>query len=162
MLTPPDPTSLMLSNMFPMVMLLLVSTALLMLELFTLPRDPLTLMLSMDTEDTEDTATWVMLDTVVQSHMLTPLDPTSLMLSSMFPMVMLLLVSTALLTLELFTLPRDPLTLMLSMDTEDTDTLDLLPLDFPQCPMLASLFRDMLMIRIRTVVGVKMWESIVN
>merc|ERR1712050_455555 len=111
MLTPLDPTSLMLSNMFPMVMLLLVSTALLMLELFTLPRDPLTLMLSMDTEDTEDTATLVMLDTVVQSHMLTPLDPTFLMLSSMFPMVMLLLVSTALLTLELFTLPRDPLTL---------------------------------------------------
>merc|ERR1711979_69510 len=98
-----------------------------------------------DTEDTEDMATWVMLDTVVQSHMLTPLGPTSLMLSSMFPMVMLLLVSTALLTLELFTLPRDPLTLMLSTDTEDTDTLDLLPLDFPPCPMLASLFRDMLM-----------------
>merc|ERR1719347_2384108 len=68
----------------------------------------MTLMLSMDTEDTEDMATWVMLDTVVQSHMLTPLDPTSLMLSSMFPMVMLLLVSTALLMLELFTLPRDP------------------------------------------------------
>merc|ERR1711962_1063285 len=121
MLTLLDPTSLMLSNMFPMVMLLLVSTALLTLELFTLPRDPLTLMLSMDTEDTEDMATWVMLDTVVQSHMLTLLDPTSLMLSSMFPMVMLLLVSTALLTLELFTLPRDPLTLTLSTDTEDTD-----------------------------------------
>jgi len=131
-----------LSSMFPMVMLLLVSTALLMLELFTLPRDPLTLMLSMDTEDTEDMATWVMLDTVVQSHMLTPLDPTSLMLSSMFPMVMLLLVSTALLMLELFTLPRDPLTLTPSTDT---DTLDLLHLESPPCPMLASLFRDMLM-----------------
>merc|ERR1712133_47209 len=129
MLTPLDPTSLMLSNMFPMVMLLLVSTALLMLELFTLPRDPLTLMLSMDTEDMEDMATLVMLDTVVQSHMLTPLDPTSLMLSSMFPMVMLLLVSTALLMLELFTLPRDLLMLTLSTDMEDTDTLDLLPLD---------------------------------
>merc|ERR1711962_1482504 len=85
MLTLLDPTSLMLSSMFPMVMLLLVSTALLTLELFTLPRDPLTLMLSMDTKDTEDMATWVMLDTVVQSHMLTLLDPTSLMLSSMFP-----------------------------------------------------------------------------
>merc|ERR1712215_146427 len=96
---------------FPMVMLLLVSTVLLMLELFTLPRDLLTLMLSMDTEDTEDMATWVMLDTVVQLHMLTLLDPTSLMLSSMFPMVMLLLVSTALLTLEL------------SMDTEDTEDM---------------------------------------
>merc|ERR1712215_670816 len=129
---------------FPMVMLLLVSTVLLMLELFTLPRDLLRQMLTMDTEDTEDMATWVMLDTVVQSHMLTLLDPTSLMLSSMFPMVMLLLVSTALLMLELFTLPRDPLTLTLSTDTEDADTLDLLPLDFPPCPMLASLFRDML------------------
>merc|ERR1712243_529814 len=81
----------------------------------------------------------VMLDTVVLSHILTPLDPIFLMLSSMFPMVMLLLVSTALLMLELFTLPRDPLTLMLSMDTED-----LFPLDSPPCPMLASLFRDML------------------
>ena len=98
----------------------------------------------MDTVDTVDTATWDMLDTVVLLHMLTPLDPTSLMLSSMFPMVMLLLVSTALLMLELFTLPRDPLMLTLSTDTEDTDTLDLLPLDFPPCPMLASLFRDML------------------
>ena len=85
-----------------------------------------------------------MLDTVVLLHMLTPLDPTSLMLSSMFPMVMLLLVSTAPLMLELFTLPRDPLMLTLSTDTEDTDTLDLLPLDSPPCPMLASLFRDML------------------
>merc|ERR1711890_172954 len=101
-------------------------------------------MLSMDTVDTVDTATWDMLDTVVLLHMLTPLDPISLTLSSMFPMVMLLLVSTALLTLELFTLPRDPLTLTLPTDTVDTDTLDLLPLDSPLCPMLASLFRDML------------------
>merc|ERR1712080_363575 len=90
-----------------------------------------------DTVDTVDTATWDMLDTVVLLHMLTPLDPISLTLSSMFPMVMLLLVSTALLTLALPTDTEDT-------DTVDTDTLDLLPLDSPLCPMLASLFRDML------------------
>merc|ERR1712179_119193 len=99
-------------------------------------------MLPTDTEDTEDTATWVTLDTVALSHMLTPLDPTSLMLSSMCPMATLLPASTVLLTLVLFTLLRGPLTL--STDTEDTDTPDLLPLDSPLCPMPASPFRDML------------------
>merc|ERR1712200_316644 len=95
-------------------------------------------------EDTEDTATWVMLDTAALLHMLTPLDPTSLTLSSMCLMVMPLPVSTALLTLVRFTLLRGPLTLTLSTDTEDTDTPDLLPLDSPLCPMPASPFRDML------------------
>merc|ERR1712179_515724 len=74
-------------------------------------------MLPTDTEDTEDTATWVTLDTVALSHMLTPLDPTSLMLSSMCPMVTLLLASTVLLTLVLSTLLRGPLTLTLPTDT---------------------------------------------
>merc|ERR1711909_218258 len=118
MLTPLDPTSLMLSSMCPMDTLLPASTVLLTLVLFILLRGPLTL--STDTEDTEDTATWVTLDTVALSHMLTPLDPTSLMLSSMCPMVMLLPASTVLLTLVLSTLLRGPLTL--STDTEDTDT----------------------------------------
>merc|ERR1712179_90448 len=68
-------------------------------------------MLPTDTEDTEDTATWVTLDTVALSHMLTPLDPTSLTLSSMCPMVTLLPASTVLLTLVLFILLRGPLTL---------------------------------------------------
>merc|ERR1712179_131092 len=128
MLTPLDPTSLMLSSMCPMVMLLPASTV--------------PLMLPTDTEDMEDTATWVTLDTVALSHMLTPLDPTFLMLSSMCPMVTLLPASTALLTLVLSTLLRGLLTL--SADTEDTDTPDLLPLDSPLCPMPASPFRDML------------------
>merc|ERR1712179_754402 len=139
MLTPLDPTSLMLSSMCPMVTLPPASTVLLTLVLFILLRG---LTLSTDTEDTEDTATWVTLDTVALSHMLTPLDPTSLMLSSMCPMVMLLPASTVLLMLVLFTLLRGPLTL--STDTEDTDTPDLLPLDSPLCPMPASPFRDML------------------
>merc|ERR1711909_132248 len=142
MLTPLDPTSLMLSSMCPMVTLLPASTVLLTLVLFILLRGPLTL--STDTEDTEDTATWVTLDTVAPSHMLTPLDPTFLMLPSMCPMVTLLPASTVLLTLVLSTLLRGPLTLTLSTDTEDTDTPDLLPLDSPLCPMLASPFRDML------------------
>merc|ERR1712179_310289 len=140
--TPLDPTSLTLSSMCPMVTLFPASTVLLMLVLFTLLRGPLTLTLPTDTEDTEDTATWVTLDTVALSHMLTPLDPTSLMLSSMCPMVTLLPASTVLLTLVLSTLLRGPLTL--STDTEDTDTSDLLPLDSPLCPMPASPFRDML------------------
>merc|ERR1712179_357189 len=101
-------------------------------------------MLPTDTEDTEDTATWVTLDMAALSHMLTPLDPTSLTLSSMCPMVTLLPASTVLLTLVLFTLLRGLLTLTLSTDTEDTDTPDLLPLDSPLCPMPASPFRDML------------------
>merc|ERR1712179_398054 len=92
-------------------------------------------MLPTDTEDTEDTATWDTLDTAALLHMLTPLDPTFLMLSSMCPMVMLLPASTVLLTLALFTLLRGLLTLTLSTDTEDTDTPDLLPLDSPLCPM---------------------------
>merc|ERR1712179_328440 len=117
----------MLSSMCPMVTLLPASTVLLTLVLFILLRGPLTPTLPTDTEDTEDTATWVTLDTVALSHMLTPLDPTSLMLSSMCPMVTLLPASTVLLTLVLFTLLRGPLTL--STDTEDTDTPDLLPLD---------------------------------
>merc|ERR1712179_769939 len=128
MLTPLDPTFLMLSSMCPMVMLLPAPTVLLTLVLFTLLRGLLMLRLSMDMEDTEDTATWVTLDTAALLHMLTPLDPTSLMLSSMCPMVTLLPASTVLLTLVLFTLLRGPLTLTLSTDTEDTDTPDLLPL----------------------------------
>merc|ERR1712226_1009287 len=75
-------------------------------------------------------------------HMLTPLDPTSLTLSSMCPMVTLLPAPTVLLMLVLFTLLRGLLTL--STDTEDTDMPDLLPLDSPLCPMPASPFRDML------------------
>merc|ERR1712179_766179 len=118
MLTPLDPTSLTLSSMCPMATLLPASTVLLTLVLFILLRGPLTLTLPTDTEDTEDTATWVTLDTVALSHMLTPLDPTSLMLSSMCPMVTLLPASTVLLTLVLFTLLRGPLTLTLSTDTE--------------------------------------------
>merc|ERR1712179_15636 len=125
--TPLDPTSLMLSSMCPMVTLLPASTVLLMLVLFTLLRGLLTLMLmltlSTDTEDTEDTATWVTLDTGALLHMPSPLDPTSLMLSSMCPMVTLLPASTVLLMPVLFTLLRGPLTL--STDTEDTDTPDL-------------------------------------
>merc|ERR1712179_78713 len=121
MLTPLDPTFLMLSSMCPMVMLLPASTVLLTLVLFTLLRGLLMLRLSMDMEDTEDTATWVTLDTAALLHMLPPLDPTSLMLSSMCPMVTLLPASTVLLTLVLFTLLRGPLTLTLSMDTEDTE-----------------------------------------
>merc|ERR1712179_625353 len=109
----------MLSSMCPMVTLLPASTVLLTLVLFILLRGPL--MLPTDTEDTEDTATWVTLDTVALSHTLSPLDPTSLMLSSMCPMVMLLPASTVLLTLVLFTLLRGPLTLMLPTDTEDTE-----------------------------------------
>merc|ERR1712179_765623 len=103
-------------------------------------------MLPTDTEDTEDTATWDTLDTAALLHMLTPLDPTFLMLSSMCLMVMLLPASTVLLTLVLSTLLRGLLTLMLTLstDTEDTDTPDLLPLDSPLCPMPASPFRDML------------------
>merc|ERR1712179_852055 len=120
MLTPLDPTSLMLSSMCPMVMLLPASTVLLMLVLFTLLRGLLTL-----STDMEDTATWVTLDMVALSHMPTPLDPTSLTLSSMCPMGTLLPASTVLLTLVLFTLLRGLLTL--STDTEDTDTPDLLP-----------------------------------
>merc|ERR1712179_749550 len=96
-------------------------------------------MLPTDTEDTEDTATWVTLDMAALLHMLTPLDPTSLTLSSMCPMVTLLPASTVLPTLVLFTLLRGLLTLTLS-----TDTADLLPLDSPLCPMPASPFRDML------------------
>merc|ERR1712179_450423 len=111
MLTPLDPTSLTLSSMCPMVTLLPASTVLLTLVLFILLRGPLTLTLPTDTEDTEDTATWVTLDTVALSHMLTPLDPTSLMLSSMCPMVTLLLASTVLLTLALHLLLRGLLTL---------------------------------------------------
>merc|ERR1712179_532758 len=144
MLTPLDPTFLMLSSMCPMVMLLPASTVLLTLVLFTLLRGLLMLRLSLDTEDTEDTATWVTLDTAALLHILTPLDPTSLMLSSMCPMVTHLPASTVLLILVLFTLLRGPLTLTLSTDTEDTDTPDLLPLDSPLCPMPASPFRDML------------------
>merc|ERR1712179_886570 len=139
--TPLDPTSLMLSSMCPMVMLLPASTVLLTLVLSTLLRGPPTLMLS---TDTEDTATWDTLDTAALLHMLTPQDPTSLTLSSMCPMVTLLPASTVLLTLVLFTLLRGPLMLRLSMDMEDTDTPDLLPLDSPLCPMPASPFRDML------------------
>merc|ERR1712179_127529 len=120
--TPLDPTSLMLSSMCPMVMLLPASTVLLTLVLSTLLRGPPTLMLS---TDTEDTATWVTLDMAALSHMLTPQDPTSLMLSSMCPMVTLLPASTVLLMLVLFTLLRGLLTLTLSTDTEDTDTQDL-------------------------------------
>merc|ERR1712179_891375 len=146
--TPLDPTSLTLSSMCPMVTLLPASTVLLMLVLFTLLRGLLMLMLmltlSTDTEDTEDTATWVTLDMGALLHMPTPLDPTSLMLSSMCPMVTLLPAFTVLLMLVLFTLLRGLLTLMLSTDTEDTDTQDLLPLDSPLCPMPASPFRDML------------------
>merc|ERR1712179_170669 len=70
-------------------------------------------MLPTDTEDTEDTATWDTLDTAALLHMLTPLDPTFLMLSSMCPMVMLLPASTVLLTLVLFTLLRGLLMLRL-------------------------------------------------
>merc|ERR1711909_72121 len=114
MLTPLDPTSLMLSSMCPMVMLLLASTVLLTLVLFTLLRGLLTLMLTLST-DTEDTATWVTLDTGARSHMPTPLDPTSLTLSSMCPMVTLLPAYTVLLTLGLFTLLRGPLTLTLML-----------------------------------------------
>merc|ERR1712179_402873 len=94
MLTPLDPTYLTLSSMCPMVMLLPASTVLLTLVLFTLLRGLLMLRLSTDMEDTEDTATWVTLDTAALLHMLTPLDPTSLMLSSMCPMVTLLPAST--------------------------------------------------------------------
>merc|ERR1712179_779714 len=143
--TPLDPTSLTLSSMCPMVTLLPASTVLLMLVLFTLLRGLLTLMLMLTlSTDMEDTATWVTLDMAALSHMPTPLDPTSLMLSRMCPMVMLLPASTVLLTLVLSTLLRGPPTLMLSTDTEDTDTPDLLPLDSPLCPMPASPFRDML------------------
>merc|ERR1712179_768366 len=82
--------------------------------------------LSTVTEDTEDTATWVTLDTAALLHMPTPLDPTSLTLSSMCPMVTLLPASTVLLTLVLFTLLRGLLTL--STDMEDTATwVTLLP-----------------------------------
>merc|ERR1711909_229311 len=81
-------------------------------------------MLPTDTEDTEDTATWVTLDTVALSHMLTPLDPTSLMLSSMCPMVTPLPASTVLLTLVLSTLLRGLLTLTLSLPTDTEDTED--------------------------------------
>merc|ERR1712179_629174 len=122
--TPLDPTSLTLSSMCPMVMLLPASTVLLMPVLFTLLRGLLTLMLMLTlSTDTEDTATWVTLDMGALLHMLTPLDPTSLMLSSMCPMVTLLPASTVLLMLVLFTLLRGLLTL--STDTEDTDTQDL-------------------------------------
>merc|ERR1712179_88716 len=161
MLTPLDPTSLMLSSMCPMVMLLPASTVLLTLVLFTLLRGPLTLTLPTDTEDTEDTATWVTLDTVALSHMLTPLDPTSLMLSSMCPMVMLLLASTVLLTLVLSTLLRGTLTL--STDTKDTEdtatwvTLDMValshmltPLD-PTSPMLSSMCPMVMLLPASTV-----------
>merc|ERR1712179_598293 len=124
--TPLDPTSLTLSSMRPMVMLLPASTVLLMLVLFTLLRGLLTLMLMLTlSTDMEDTATWVTLDTGARSHMPTPLDPTSLTLSSMCPMVTLLPASTVLLMLVLFTLLSGPLTLTLSTDTEDTDTPDL-------------------------------------
>merc|ERR1712179_351004 len=139
MLTPLDPTSLMLSSMCPMVTLLLASTVLLTLVLFILLRGPLTLTLPTDTEDTEDTATWVTLDTVALSHILTPLDPTFLMLSSMCPMVMLLLASTVLLTLVLSTLLRGTLTL--STDTKDTEdtatwvTLDMVALSHMLTPL---------------------------
>merc|ERR1712179_64385 len=134
-------------------MLLPASTVLLMLVLFTLLRGLLTLMLMLTlSTDMEDTATWVTLDTGALSHMLTPLDPTSLMLSSMCPMVMLLPASTVLLMLVLFTLLRGLLTLMLmltlSTDMEDTATwvtLDmaallhmLTPLD-PTSLMLSSM-----------------------
>merc|ERR1711909_53214 len=81
-------------------------------------------MLPTDTEDMEDTATWVTLDTVALSHMLTPLDPTSLMLSSMCLMVTLLPASTVLLTLVLSTLLRGLLTLMLTLPTDTEDTED--------------------------------------
>merc|ERR1712179_629895 len=111
--------------MCPMVMLLPASTVLLMLVLFTLLRGLLTLMLMLST-DTEDTATWVTLDTAALLHMPTPLDPTSLTLSSTCPMVTLLPASTVLLMLVLFTLLRGLLTLMLmltlSTDMEDTAT----------------------------------------
>merc|ERR1711909_161484 len=124
--TPLDPTSLTLSSMCPMVMLLPASTVLLMLVLFTLLRGLLTLMLMLTlSTDTEDTATWVTLDTGALLHMPTPLDPTSLTLSSMCPMGTLLPASTVLLMLVLFTLLRGLLTLSLSTDTEDTDTPDL-------------------------------------
>merc|ERR1712179_667310 len=120
--TPLDPTSLTLSSMCPMVMLLPASTVLLMLVLFTLLRGLPTLMLMLTlSTDTEDTATWVTLDMVALSHMPTPLDPTSLMLSSMCPMVTLLPASTVLLMLVLFTLLRGLLTLMLML-TLSTDT----------------------------------------
>merc|ERR1712179_204064 len=110
----------------PMVTLLPASTVLLMLVLFTLLRGLLTLMLMLTlSTDMEDTATWVTLDMAALLHMLTPLDPTSLMLSSMCPMVTLLPAYTVLLTQGLFTLLRGPLTLTLSTDTEDTDTPDL-------------------------------------
>merc|ERR1712179_113464 len=105
-------------------------------------------MLPTDTEDTEDTATWVTLDTAALLHMLTPLDPTSLTLSSMRPMVTLLPASTVLLMLVLFTLLRGLLMLTLSTDMEDTATwvtLDmaallhmLTPLD-PTSLMLSSM-----------------------
>merc|ERR1712179_888057 len=122
--TPLDPTSLTLSSMGPMVTLLPASTVLLMLVLFTLLRGLLTLMLMLTlSTDMEDTATWVTLDTGALLHMPTPLDPTSLMLSSMCPMGTLLPASTVLLMPVLFTLLRGPLTL--STDTEDTDTPDL-------------------------------------
>merc|ERR1712179_665431 len=98
-------------------------------------------MLPTDTEDMEDTATWVTLDTVALSHMLTPLDPTSLMLSSMCPMVTLLPASTVLLTLVLFILLRSLLTLMLPTDTEDMEdtatwvTLDTVALSHMLTPL---------------------------
>merc|ERR1711909_99913 len=129
----------LLTLTLPMVTLLPASTVLLMLVLFTLLRGPLTLTLPTDTEDTEDTATWVTLDMVALSHMLTPLDPTSLILSSMCPMVMLLPASTVLLTLVLSTLLRGPLTL--STDTKDTEdtatwvTLDMVALSHMLTPL---------------------------
>merc|ERR1712179_528010 len=83
---------------------------------------PLKQTLSTVTEDTEDTATWVTLDMAALSHMPTPLDPTSLTLSSMCPMVTLLPASTVPLMLVLFTLLRGLLTLTLSTDMEDTAT----------------------------------------
>merc|ERR1712179_322526 len=65
--------------------------------------------------------------------------PTSLMLSSMCPMVTLLPASTVLLTLVLSTLLRGPLTLSTDTeDTEDTDTPDLLPLDSPLHSVLSE------------------------
>merc|ERR1712179_601662 len=103
-------------------MLLPASTVLLTLVLFTLLRGLLMLRLSLDTEDTEDTATWVTLDTAALLHMLTPLDPTSLMLPSMCPMVTRLPASTVLLTLVLSTLLRGLLTLTLTFPTDTEDT----------------------------------------
>merc|ERR1711909_141197 len=128
-----------------MVMLLPASTVLLMLVLFTLLRGLLTLMLMLTlSTDMEDTATWVTLDTGARSHMPTPLDPTSLTLSSMCPMVTLLPASTVLLMLVLFTLLRGLLMLMLML-TLSTDTLDMgallhmpTPLD-PTSLMLSSM-----------------------